>query len=604
MESTGATTNLIKNIPESVLGKLNITANAIKNIDENIEVIVLYGEKLNDVNQYITSIGAKLQDLGYGYGIVTINAKDLGKLAQSPDLQYVELPASLYFSDTASNVAVCVDKARNEYGISGEGIIIGFVDSGIDFTHPAFIKEDGTTRIEYIYDLSLGGEVYDRNLINKALKDPDPSSIVPSYDVIEHGTHVAGIACAGGKIDPKYYGVAPKSSIIMVKSARGNFSLSTQLMKGLKFLVDKSNELKKPLVVSLSLSTNDGAHRGTSLLEQYINTLASLERITIVVAAGNEGSAAHHIGGALEKENAIKFNVAEDETAVVINLYKSVLSQISIELITPTGMSSGQIVVEEGYKEGVISRNRYQIYNTGPRPFDINGEIGISLITGGNYILSGEWTIKIRLINEYKGIFDMWLPIAEGLNEKTKFLSPTVNNTLGIPATVSTVISVGSYNYINRMISPFSGRGVPEIYEGIKPELVAPGEGITAPIPNGSYDTKTGTSMAAPHVAGICALMMEWGILKGNDPFLYGNRLKYYLIMGARRERSDVIYPDTSWGYGEVCIKSAIDILIDTLNIININAPRCKARKKIGNEYMIGGLFIRYPKKSYSQNKT
>jgi hypothetical protein len=153
------------------------------------------------------------------------------------------------------------------------------------------------------------------------------------------------------------------------------------------------------------------------------------------------------------------------------------------------------------------------------------------------------------------------------------------------------------------MISPFSGRGVPDIYGGIKPELVAPGEGITAPIPNGSYDTKTGTSMAAPHVAGICALMMQWGILRGNDPFLYGNRLKYYLVMGAKRGRNDVVYPDVSWGYGEVCIKDSFDILIDTLNIISTAAPRKKENDKLSEfgEFMVGNLFVRYPNKSYSQ---
>jgi subtilisin family serine protease len=567
------------------------------NTNQTIEVIVLYGEKFQTVNEYITSIGAKLQDLGYGYGIVTINIADVDKLVQNPDLQYIELPTSLYLTDAASNRAACVDRARNSYGVSGEGIVIGFVDSGIDYTHPAFKKEDGTTRIEYIYDLSLEGAIYDKNLINQALKNQDPFSIVPSYDVIEHGTHVVGIACAGGKIDPKYYGVAPKSSIMMVKSARGNFTLSTQIMRGLKFLVDKANELGMPLVVNLSLSTNDGAHKGTSLLEQYINTIASLERVTIVVAAGNEGSAAHHVGGIIEAENTIKFNVAEDETAVVINLYKSVLSGISLELITPTGATTGPLIVEEGYKEGVISRNRYQIYNTGPRPFDINGEIGISLISGGNYILSGEWTILIKLLNRYKGLYEMWLPIAEGLNEKTKFLSPTTNNTLGIPATVNTVISVGSYNYITRMISSFSGRGALRLYGELKPDVVAPGEGISSAIPNGSYDMKTGTSMASPHVAGICALMMEWGIVKKNDPFLYGNRLKYYLIMGAKRDRTDVIYPDPSWGYGEVCVNDSFQVVIDALDIISTSGPENRERKVVSKykEYIIGSLFIRYP---------
>ena len=167
-------------------------------------------------------------------------------------------------------------RVQSDYGLLGEGTVIGFIDSGIDYTHPAFRNEDGTTRIDYIYDLSLGGTIYNRQLINQALNSPDPSSVVPSYDLIEHGTHVAGIACAGGNISPQYYGVAPKSSIIMVKCTRGNFALSTQIMRGLKFLVDKGKELNKPLTVNISLSTNDGAHNGSSLLEQYINTVATL----------------------------------------------------------------------------------------------------------------------------------------------------------------------------------------------------------------------------------------------------------------------------------------------------------------------------------------
>jgi hypothetical protein len=383
---------------------------------------------------------------------------------------------------------------------------------------------------------------------------------------------------------------------MMVKSGRGLFSLSTQIMRGMKFLIDRGKELKMPLVINMSLSTNDGAHNGTSLLERYISTISSLERVTIVIAAGNEGNASHHIGGSLKSENSIKFNVAQDETAIIINLYKSILPKVTIEIITPTGISTGAVKSEEGYVEGVISGNRYVIYNTGPRPFDISGGIEVSLISGGNFILSGEWTIILRVTNNREGIYDMWLPISEGLNMKTKFSSPTVDNTLGIPATVQNVISVGSYNYITRNISPFSGRGKPSLYYECKPDLVAPGEGITAPIPNGSFDSKTGTSMAAPHVAGISALMMEWGILKGNDPYLFGDRLKYYLIDGAKRERTDIPYPDTSFGYGEVCIYESILILRDILNILYTSSPVSEIRY-IGehNEYNIGDLFIRMP---------
>lgn len=596
MENINTGMDLLKGIPSAVKSKLNISLIGLQQVENPIEVIVLYGEAYEEVNTFVTQIGGKLENLGYGYGIITINIEKLVNLAKQPNIQYIELPKNLFLSDLGSNRATCVERVNSELGLRGEGILIGFIDTGIDYTHPAFRKEDGTTRVQYIYDLSLGGTIYDSEQINEALKAQDPLSVVPSYDLIEHGTHVVGIACAGGKIDLKYYGVAPNSSIMMVKSGRGLFSLSTQIMRGIKFLVDKGKELKMPLVINMSLSTNDGAHNGTSLLERYISTIASLERVTIVIAAGNEGNAAHHVGGSLKLENSIKFNVAQDETAVVINLYKSILPQITIEIITPTGITTGPIKGEEGYIEGVISGNRYVIYNTGPRPFDISGVIEMSLISRGNFILSGQWTIIIRVINNRQGIYDMWLPISEGLNQKTKFSGPTVDNTLGIPATVQNVISVGSYNYITRNISPFSGRGKPSLYYEYKPDLVAPGEGITAPIPNNSFDTKSGTSMASPHVAGISGLMMEWGILKGNDPYLFGDRLKYYLIAGAKRERADIPYPDISFGYGEVCMYDSIQILRDILNIIYTSSPGSEVRNSEDlKEYNIGGLFIRIP---------
>jgi len=564
----GEINKIIRTIPKEVLGKLNLSSSIYNSNDNKIEVTILFGEKTVEVREFIKSIGGEFNDLGYGFGIVLIPINKLEDLAKNENVQYIELPKSLYLTDIESNKAICADRVRNEYGLYGEGIVIGFIDTGIDYTHPAFRNDDGSTRIEYIYDLSMNGAIYDKNKINEALLQDDPFKIVPFYDVIEHGTHVAGIACAGGKINPKYYGVAPKSSIMMVKSSRGLFSLSTYIMKGIKFLIDKASELKMPLVINLSLSTNDGAHNGSSLLEQYINTIATLERVTIAVAAGNEGNAAHHVGGNLEKENVVTFNVSQGETAVVINLYKSILPKVSLELIAPTGVSSGAIIIEEGFNTGVISGNQYQIYNTGPRPFDISGEIGISLISEGNIIIPGQWKIIMKIINEYEGIFDMWLPISEGLNENTKFLNPTVNNTLGIPATVYGVISVGSYNYITRNISPFSGRGRVSYYDESKPDLVAPGEGISSVAPNGSFDRKSGTSMATPHVSGLAALMMEWGIIRRNDIFLFGDRLKYYLILGAKKERRDIVYPDPSFGYGEVCLYDTMGILESTLNII------------------------------------
>lgn len=557
---------LLKNFPKEVLNKLNVSSGIyVKDIEEKIEVVIISGDSVDKIAEIVDNLGGEYEDLGYNFAIVTVPVDKLLDLVSNPSIQYIELPKSLYVTDLASNRASCIPQAVSSYNLDGSGVLVGFIDTGIDYTHPAFIKEDGTTRIEYIYDLDKDGKVYDKNQINQALKSTDPFSIVSSIDITGHGTHVAGIACAGGRIDKKFYGVAPKSSIAMVKVARSQFGLSTQIMRGLKFLINKSKELKLPLVVNMSLSTNDGAHNGSSLLERYISIVSALERVTIVIAAGNEGEAAHHTSGNLKDINEISFNVAEDESIIAINLYKSTLPEISIELICPCGETTGELLIAEGFRSGRIGQSFYEIYDTGPKPFDISGEIGIILRGSEGNVTSGSWKIVIKTVNKYEGTFNMWLPISEGLNINTKFLEPVIYNTLGIPATVTNIISVGSYDYINNNISPFSGLGKPFIGQYIKPDIVAPGESIYSTIPNKSFDRKTGTSMATPNVSGICALMMQWGIVKQNDLYLYGERLKYYLVIGAKKEREDVSYPNPAWGYGEVCLYDSLQLTVKAL---------------------------------------
>lgn len=559
---------LLKGLPKEVLSKLNISSAYLSGeTEKEIEVVIISGDNVDNISQTVDNLGGKYLNLGYNFGIVTIPVDKIIDLALVPTIQYIEFPKNLYTTDFESNRASCITQISKVNGLNGKGTIVGFLDTGIDYTHPAFINADGTTRIEYIYDLSLGGAVYSKAQINEALNTENPYDIVPSRDDVGHGTHVAGIACAGGNISSKYYGVAPESSIIMVKVARGLFTLSTEIMKGIKFLIDKSKELNMPLAINISLSTNDGAHNGSSLLEQYISTVSTLERVTIVIAAGNEGEAAHHVGGNLEGINDIYFNVSSDEATVVVNLYKSILPSLSIELISPSGGTTGEIAVKEGFQEGTIGNSRYSIYLTGPKPFDVSGDIGIIISGINEYITPGQWKISLRKLNNYDGTFDMWLPISEGLNINTKFVNPVVYNTLGIPATVRNVISVGSYNYLVDTISPFTGRG--QIFEGqyIKPDIVAPGEGIYSAIPNRSFDKKTGTSMATPQVTGAAALMMQWGIVNRNDLYLYGERLKYFLILGSKKGRRDISYPDPSWGYGELCLRDSFNILSQTLGV-------------------------------------
>ena len=554
--------DFINTIPKQILTSL------IEQYSPNngeIELVVLYGDNFLRFKNSADAIGAKVEDLGYGFGILIIKVNDLNRIIELEGLQYIELPKILYTSAYDSNRASCIPSVWNNYNLTGEGILVGFLDTGIDYTHNAFKDDEGNTRIEYIYDLE-NGVVYDRNKINEALKSEDPFSIVPETDLSGHGTHVAGIACAGGNINFDNYGVAYKSSIAMVKITGENSlraALSTQLMRGLKFLMDKSNEINKPLVVNISLSTNDGSHNGSSLLEKYIQTFTQLQKAVIVVAAGNEGNSAHHVGGKMKKEEDLDLNIGDGEKGIILDFYKPVLVDVSVEVISPTGISTGPMELSESYKERFVGREKIVVYSSGPKPFDIQGQTTISILPLGDTITSGGWRIIVRKLNNYEGYFDVWLPIAEGLNERTRFLQPSVYNTLGIPATVEGVISVGSYNFLNNNLSAFSGRGVVRPEWLIKPDLVAPGENILSTVEEQGFDTKSGTSMAAPQVAGICALLFEWGIIRNNDPFLYGERMKYYLIKGAKRTIFGEAYPNPDLGYGFVCLDRTMELLIN-----------------------------------------
>lgn len=564
-----ASIGLLVNTPQQIIDKLRSKLGLNETGDNRIEVTILYRSSVDEIKNFIEGLGGEFQDLEFNFAIININIDNIDDIAASEYVQYIELPKSLYQSDLNSIKASCVPQAVSTYNVSGKGVLVGFIDSGIDYTHPAFMDYDGNTRIEYIYDLSNKGAVYNKQQINEAIKSDDPYSIVPEIDDTGHGTHVAGIACGGGRIPNEYKGVAPDASIAMVKGARGRWVLSSQIMRGLKFLLDKSKEMNVPLVINISLSTNNGAHNGSSLLEQYIRVIANLERVTIVIAAGNEGDASHHVGGKLEKTQTKSFAVAIDENSVVINFYKSILPEVSINIKGPSGISSGNIKIQEGYFKGSIGRNRYDIYVAGPKPFELESEIQITLTPISlEYLVAGTWNIQIDVISDYEGTYSLWLPILEGLNPSTKFLESNPLNTLGIPATVDNIIAVGSYNPQTMTLSSFSGRGADDNGGIVRPDIVAPGENISGPSANGGYDRKTGTSMATPQVTGICALFAEWGLVKGNDPYLYGQRLKYYLVKGANRVRKDVDYPNPLWGYGTVCAFDSFYILENTLNTI------------------------------------
>ena len=200
------------------------------------------------------------------------------------------------------------------------------------------------------------------------------------------------------------------------------------------------------------------------------------------------------------------------------------------------------------------------LYYGKPSPYSQAQEIYLNLLPVGSYVQSGIWKIRLTPRKVSVGQYDLWLPGGGSLNRATRFLVSDPDTTLTIPSTASRVISVGAYDDAYLSYADFSGRGYTRLNTAVKPELAAPGVGIMAPKAGGGYESVTGTSFAAPFVSGSAALMMEWGIVRGNDPFLYGEKVKACLIRGARPLPGESVYPNQRLGFGRLCLEDSFPL--------------------------------------------
>ncbi len=492
---------------------------------------------------------------------------------------YPMIPEIFGLLDTSSVEDIGELRLRRQpfVDLHGANVLIGMIDTGIDYLHPVFRNDDGTTRIVSIWDQTLRdgtppfgffhGGYFNQKDINAALVSENPLEMVPTVDDVGHGTFLAGIAAGNEMKDQKFTGVAPKAGIIMVKlkEAKNNlkeyFAIEkttlayseTDIMLAVRFLKEEAQRKKRPLVILFGVGSNKGNHDGQLPLCKLLSQYCSNEGMVIIAAAGNEGNRGSHYQNTHLKrgENEqVEIRVAEGEYGMAIELWSEAPNLLSIGIISPLGEEISKVPIQDKAQQ----RFRFPFEDT-----RIMSEyVLVEELTGDLLILirllkptPGIW--KIRVYNEsMKTVsYNMWLPMAQMIKEETRFLKPDPDITLCEPANSKDVLVVTAFNHYDNSLFLHASRGYTLSLQK-KPEMAAPGVNVYGPLPRGRYGRTTGSSVAAAHAAGCAALLLEWGVVKGNSPYMQTIGATNYLIRGARRR--NMVYPNREWGYGELDI--------------------------------------------------
>ena len=585
-----------------------------------LDLIVRY---VGDIKGLAEKIGFLAEELLGGYAIVRIRQELAPSLLSAEEILWTEVPARVYTEAVNGRRAACVTALQaREPGLTGKGVLVAVIDSGIDYTHPDFRNEDGTTRIAALWDQTaedaagevqsesgigypntppegyLDGVLYTRERLNAALQGErtmDGASLVPETDLSGHGTHVTGIASGNGRASGgRYRGVAYESELLVVKlggTQADPFPQTTNLMSAVDFCVRYAADAGMPVSINLSFGNNEGAHDGESLLETYLDTVALYGKTCICIGTGNNAALGWHVGGAFLKNNQrdnerqeefengnereILLSVGPTERNIRMGLWLNSLDTFEISVISPSGTvrqlpegeeANGTAIKGYPAASGAVLEFMdavAELFVGEATPYRLLREIGITLRGTEGFLAEGTWRIRLRPVRILDGEYDIWI-VGGVQSTVTRFLQATPERTLTVPSTASRPVAVAAYDGRTGSITNFSGRGYPRGTEGgsgIKPDLAAPGVEIVSCAPGGGYTTKTGTSMATPFVTGCAALLMQWGIVEGNDSYLYGERLKSFLIQGARPLSGLSNNPNPYIGWGTVCAEESLRIM-------------------------------------------
>ncbi|SFR72515.1 S8 family peptidase [Anaeromicropila populeti] len=470
--------------------------------------------------------------------------------------------------------------------LTGQDVLIGIIDTGIDYTHEAFINPDGTTRIASIWDQTIQSESafpenlfygteYTKEQINLALASEDPFSIVPSTDDNGHGTFLAGIAAGNPSKANDFSGIATSAELVIVKLKPAKKYLrdffyipedavcyqENDIMFGIKYLVQTARNLSRPISICIGIGSSQGSHDSRNPLSIYLSAVSDQVGIGISIAAGNEGNSGHHYSGTINEDpgyDTVELNIGANTNGFSMELWGNSPNSFFIDILSPDGEYIPRIPAR-------LKETRRLSFIFAPTIIFVDYEV-IESQTGDVLILirfqnptEGIWRFRVYSTTNYNPYFHIWLPITNFLSTSTFFTKPDPNTTLTSPANTIYPVVATAYDYTNQSLYINASRGYTRT-NVISPSFAAPGVNLIGPDLNNTYTRRTGTSIAAAFSAGTVAMFLEWGIVRKNQPQMDTLQIKNFLIRGARRDDS-MTYPNQQWGYGTLDVYNSFNRL-------------------------------------------
>lgn len=498
------------------------------------------------------------------------------RLADVEEIGYSGVPKLFTYADTVSleDAGILSAQLQPYLSLTGNGILIGFLDSGIDYTHPAFRSADGSTRILRIWDQTLQtgpapegmqyGTEFTGEQINEALFSADPLAAVPVRDERGHGTATAGIACGSADETGGFTGAAPGSQILFVRLKpakrylRDYFLIpedadafqETDLMLGVRYMVDISRKLRMPLVICLTLGTSQGGHTGSTPLEDVLTSAQFNTGVYVVTGTGNEVGQGHHFQRRIAssgEDAGVELLVDGETRGFALEFWSDTPDLYSIGFTSPLG----ETIQPVQPRSRVTYSFDFLLENS---KIDLTYFI-VEMLSGSQLAFMrfedptpGLWRIRVSSLTLAGGAFHLWLPVTGLVSPGVRFYSPAADTTLVIPSCAEALIATGTYDAYTGSMFRSSGRGYTR--SGlIKPDFAAPGADLTAPAPGGRYTRLSGSCAAASLAAGAAALLAESG-LRQEPPRYYTPREIRSLFQRGAERRDAYSYPNREQGYG------------------------------------------------------